>query len=508
MKKFLLLIVTAVTILTYSNAQVVEITGQGVLNDDFVTLSFNDLSTIDHVVVEAMAFFDTRTEFPPVDNPPVNVEFSDFDETESAVFMPVELNYGPHTQGFNFYFGYYTATFNTVDAAGITLDKNGQGNAILSYYAYVYRTDGNIDMYSMTDEDHAFIFHNGSGDPVVYEFDLPFSANPRDIEVVMPFSDNESLAERYAHVTLISGTEETSDLILLNGVGDNLRLETLNLANVPGDVTKVMVEIYSPVLGVDDVNGDSFFVGMVLLNVHELVQGCTLTQGYWKTHSSYGPAKKTDATWDMVGGPDATFFLSGQTYLDVLNTPVQGNKYYILAHQYIAAELNMLAGANGGAVDTEFEHATTLLETYTPEQIAAMKGKNGKEITEMFTYLGGILGDYNEGLIGPGHCGDEEEEVVVEEKSAEIISVQDFEVYPNPVREYATVSFVPVQEGTASVELINFLGQKSDVLYHQNVQKDVPVSFRFDTQEYNEGLYIIRVDNGSSKENFKINIIK
>ena len=41
--------------------------------------------------------------------------------------------------------------------------------------------------------------------------------------------------------------------------------------------------------------------------------GCTLTQGYWKTHSTYGPASKPDATWNLLPGglgPDTVFFLA------------------------------------------------------------------------------------------------------------------------------------------------------------------------------------------------------
>jgi hypothetical protein len=40
--------------------------------------------------------------------------------------------------------------------------------------------------------------------------------------------------------------------------------------------------------------------------------GCTLTQGYWKTHAA---GKKFDAGWNLVGGPDATFFASGATWI-------------------------------------------------------------------------------------------------------------------------------------------------------------------------------------------------
>ena len=51
---------------------------------------------------------------------------------------------------------------------------------------------------------------------------------------------------------------------------------------------------------------------------------CTLTQGFWKTHSSYGPA--TPESWDGIGAdPDEDFFGSGTTWYDLFWMPVQGN---------------------------------------------------------------------------------------------------------------------------------------------------------------------------------------
>lgn len=134
--------------------------------------------------------------------------------------------------------------------------------------------------------------------------------------------------------------------------------------------------------------------------------GCTLTPGYWKTHSTYGPAPSDD-TWNQIG-EDTAFFLSGQSYYEVLWTsPQGGNAYYILAHAYIAAELNGLNGASvPGSVQTAFDEATGLFGTYTPDDIAALKGKNGKELRDQFIALAGILDGYNNGLSGPGHCSE------------------------------------------------------------------------------------------------------
>lgn len=133
--------------------------------------------------------------------------------------------------------------------------------------------------------------------------------------------------------------------------------------------------------------------------------GCTLTPGYWKTHSGYGPAPY-DETWAMIG-EDTPFFLSGQSYYNVLWTPPRGNAYYILAHAYIAAELNQLNGASiPGDVLSAFNEATGLFGTYTPAQIAALKGKTGKELRGQFTSLAETLDAYNNGYLGPGHCSE------------------------------------------------------------------------------------------------------
>lgn len=138
-------------------------------------------------------------------------------------------------------------------------------------------------------------------------------------------------------------------------------------------------------------------------------QGCTLTQGYWKTHSTNGPAPY-DETWAEIG-ESTPFFFSAQSYYQVLWTsPTGGNAYYILAHQYIAAELNMLDGAAAPAeVQTAFAAATTWFDNtqHTPEYVASLKGKTGQVARSQLITWAGILADYNEGDLGPGHCDED-----------------------------------------------------------------------------------------------------
>lgn len=129
--------------------------------------------------------------------------------------------------------------------------------------------------------------------------------------------------------------------------------------------------------------------------------GCTLTWGFWKTHSKYGPAPYA-ATWDLLD-EDATFFLSTLTYHQTLwEDPGGRNAYYILAHQYIAAVLNRLKGASvpQGVADA-ITGAEALFNQYTPGQVSQ---KSAGAIRARFVYWAEILDNYNNGELGPEHC--------------------------------------------------------------------------------------------------------
>jgi hypothetical protein len=141
------------------------------------------------------------------------------------------------------------------------------------------------------------------------------------------------------------------------------------------------------------------------VRVNVPAEGCTLTPGYWKTHSEYGPAR-FDARWEKLpNGADTLFFLSVQSYYQVLWTSPGGNAYYNLAHAYIAAELNaLIAGGLPAEVQQAFDDATALFNTYTPDEIAALKGNQPPK--KQFIKLAQILDQYNNGEIGPGHCSE------------------------------------------------------------------------------------------------------
>lgn len=130
--------------------------------------------------------------------------------------------------------------------------------------------------------------------------------------------------------------------------------------------------------------------------------GCSLTPGYWKTHSIFGPAPY-DETWAGLG-ENTLFFFSGKSYYEALWTAPQGNAYYILAHAYIAARLNQMNGADFSAAQAAFDAATALFSNSanTPAYVATLKGSAKNTWTNLAT----ILDNYNNGLIGPGHCSE------------------------------------------------------------------------------------------------------
>ena len=126
--------------------------------------------------------------------------------------------------------------------------------------------------------------------------------------------------------------------------------------------------------------------------------GCTLTPGYWKTHSNYGPARYDD-TWAKIG-EDTEFYLSKTTWYKALWVSPSGNAYWILAHAYIAAKLNTLNGADYSAVAATLARADGLLKVFPPT------GKMSKSVRAEFVATAGILDKYNNGYIGPGHCSE------------------------------------------------------------------------------------------------------
>jgi cysteine-rich repeat protein len=119
---------------------------------------------------------------------------------------------------------------------------------------------------------------------------------------------------------------------------------------------------------------------------------CTLTQGYWKNHAD---------AWPVDSLKLGTVTYSRLELVAILKTPVKGNGLVQLAHQLIAAKLNLAAGADDAAIAAVIDEADALIGSL----VCPPQGE-GKLTTHATSSLEAALGDFNEGHVGPGHCGD------------------------------------------------------------------------------------------------------
>jgi len=160
--------------------------------------------------------------------------------------------------------------------------------------------------------------------------------------------------------------------------------------------------------------------------------GCTLTQGYWKTHNTLFGADKNDGRkgppihdwsaatawttwefWRFFGGtpapvpPGVTAVpvppVGSPSWFATFTTQPKGNPYYQAAHQFMAAMLNGANGADGSSVGTELGDAYTFFLTAVPGTTWS-RGERTKLIG-----WNSLFASYNEGTLigGPPHCDED-----------------------------------------------------------------------------------------------------
>lgn len=122
--------------------------------------------------------------------------------------------------------------------------------------------------------------------------------------------------------------------------------------------------------------------------------GCTLTQGFWKNHPDQWPV--------------ATLTLGTVTYskaqlISILHQPVKGNGLVSLAHQLIAAKLNVANGATCAAISGIIAKADAIIGGRVPPPVGS-----DSLSTSSVSALVDLLDRFNSGLISgcPGHCAE------------------------------------------------------------------------------------------------------
>lgn len=126
--------------------------------------------------------------------------------------------------------------------------------------------------------------------------------------------------------------------------------------------------------------------------------GCTLTQGFWKNH--YPEAWPASVlTNGMTLG---TVSYTAAQLVDIFDQPVQGNGLVSLAHQLMAAKLNIASGADPSAIQADINAADAMIGGLVVPPI----GSGDLEPSDT-SALNDSLTDFNEGTTGPGHCEDD-----------------------------------------------------------------------------------------------------
>jgi hypothetical protein len=117
---------------------------------------------------------------------------------------------------------------------------------------------------------------------------------------------------------------------------------------------------------------------------------CVRGQGFWKNHPDQWPVTEL-----QLGNVTYT----QQQLLDILHEPVRGNGLLILAHQLIAAKLNIAAGADPSCIEEAIAEADALIGDLVIPPVG-----NGYIAPRDAAPLAGILGRFNEGGMCAPSC--------------------------------------------------------------------------------------------------------
>lgn len=104
----------------------------------------------------------------------------------------------------------------------------------------------------------------------------------------------------------------------------------------------------------------SDFSGGYVASTAACSTGCTLTQGYWKTHGPI-PVGNNQDTWPVDSLMLGTNTYDGLELLSILDEPVLGNGLVSLAQHVIAAKLSIANGADATPVASTIADADALI---------------------------------------------------------------------------------------------------------------------------------------------------
>jgi hypothetical protein len=118
--------------------------------------------------------------------------------------------------------------------------------------------------------------------------------------------------------------------------------------------------------------------------------GCVFGQGYWKNHP---------AQWPVTQLQLGNRVYTQQELLSILHQSVRGNGLVLLAHQEIAAKLNIANGADGSCIEQTLADADAMIGDLVIPPVG-----NGYLAPRDVSALADTLDQYNEGLLCAPSC--------------------------------------------------------------------------------------------------------
>jgi hypothetical protein len=227
--------------------------------------------------------------------------------------------------------------------------------------------------------------------------------------------------------------------------------------------------------------------------------GCTLSQTYWSNHGKNGIAVYDD-NWLNVGdadgdgqkeGENENFYASGRTYWGVLNAPLSTNPYWTLARAFVAADLNMRNGSDPTAVQSSYNAAVALLQTYTPSQVPALPAL----IRKNFILVANVLDRYNNGILGPGRCSDDTDLLDQRPPGAEgrenpAAAEPAFTLAPNPASDRVLIQMASVDlEGLLTARIVDLRG----TTLHEQTFDGAAGGTLLETAQLLTGMYVVQL---------------
>lgn len=137
-------------------------------------------------------------------------------------------------------------------------------------------------------------------------------------------------------------------------------------------------------------------------------EGCTLTIGYWKNHGGFGPQPDYVSQYLPIwlgtpGGGQSFNVNTGQIAHDILVMKTYGvpsNGITKLYAQLLAAKLNIANGADGRKIAATITAADAWLANHSWTEWSSLSKNGQKQVLSWMSKAD----QYNNGLIGPGHC--------------------------------------------------------------------------------------------------------